>query len=187
MTTIVTREPTATPAAAETFPGRFPLDFVPIQGWLGEGRQFNATRKVTKRGPDYGKLRYHAGCDLLAPVGTRIFAVQDGKVLGKMLYFYEGTYVLEVAHTDFMIRYGEIESVALGIVADAAVKQGQHIANVGRLQGSGRSMLHLEMYDPQTGPVRQVSLSSSRYMRSAVPRNPTPYLNAWAARRSPRA
>ena len=40
-------------------------------------------------------VRKHAGCDLIAPVGTKVYAVADGKITknGQMLHFemYQGT------------------------------------------------------------------------------------------------
>ena len=60
----------------------FPLAKVPELSFKTAGRKFGAPR-------DGGK-RKHAGCDLIAPLGTEIFAVEDGVVIQDSLPFYTG-------------------------------------------------------------------------------------------------
>lgn len=63
----------------------FPLPFVPRQSYKTGGRRFGANR-------DNGR-RKHAGCDLIAPVGTPILAIADGVVMeAAEREFYRGTY-----------------------------------------------------------------------------------------------
>src|SRR5262245_65521640 len=57
----------------------FPLPFVPHENWCGERRAhryFGAPRPVGAPRP----TRLHAGCDLIAPEGTEVFAVDSGEV-----------------------------------------------------------------------------------------------------------
>jgi murein DD-endopeptidase MepM/ murein hydrolase activator NlpD len=122
-------------------PFLFPLEKRPAasykKGGPGAGSKwFGALR-------DNGK-RNHAGCDLMAPPGTPIFAVRDGKVIQNIYKFYDHVYALEVDHGDFVVRYGEISKAAEGIAEGVEVKQGQLIAYVGRLKKA--SMLHFEMF-----------------------------------------
>jgi hypothetical protein len=136
------------------------------------GRRFSAQRP--------GRL--HAGCDLIAPKGTRILAMADGEVRRGPAYFYEGTYSLEVVHYPgtpdaVVVRYGEIgPKVPQGIGPGKKLKQGDLIAEVGRLN-SGSSMLHLEMFSKgaDTGTLTQ---SRPPYQRRADLIDPTDILDA---------
>ncbi|HRJ53969.1 MAG TPA: M23 family metallopeptidase [Candidatus Thiothrix moscowensis] len=100
-----------------------------------------------KFGADRNEGRKHAGCDLIAPPGTKIFAMADGVVIRGPYCFYDGTYALEVESKDgVIIRYCEIScDLPAGVEQGKQVIRGQFIARVGQLN-SGRSMLHLEMY-----------------------------------------
>ncbi len=132
------------------------------------GRCFGAYRSDGKR--------KHAGCDLIAPVGTAVRAVEDGTVKA-FYYFYHDTYALEVDHGIFTVRYGEVaRSLPSGIRVGAEVMKGQHIANIGRLSG-GSHMLHFEMYDNSaTGPL--TNRRNPPYQRRSDLMDPTPYLDA---------
>ena len=127
----------------------FPLRARPTLSYKSGGREFRANRS--------GGTRKHAACDLIAPKGTEILAMEDGQVIQSPYFFYEGTYALEIKHVSGMVvRYGEIsQTVPAGITAGAKVSQGQVIARVGQLT-SGNSMLHLEIYQgTKTGPLTQ--------------------------------
>jgi murein DD-endopeptidase MepM/ murein hydrolase activator NlpD len=114
----------------------FPLPFVPRLSYHTGGRRFGARR-------DGGRM--HAACDLIAPEGTEIFAVDSGVVIGGPYEFYHGTFAIEVRHPRFIVRYCEIRGAASGIRVGSNVLQGQVIAYVGRMYVD--SMLHFEMYD----------------------------------------
>jgi SH3-like domain-containing protein len=115
---------------------------------------------------------------LIAPTGTEILAMADGKVIQGPYGFYSGTYALEVEHANGMVvRYGEIGlRVPAGIKAGTRVSRGQVIAYVGQLE-SGSHMLHLEMYDGSgEGPLTERGNNS--YSRRSDLVDPTPYLDA---------
>ncbi|HWF47932.1 MAG TPA: M23 family metallopeptidase [Bryobacteraceae bacterium] len=121
----------------------FPLRTRPTADYHTGGRRFGATR-------DGG--RKHGGCDLIAPNGTEILAVDDGTVINGPYAFYHGTYALEVRHTYLVVRYGEISRVATGILVGSRVTRGQVIAYIGRMNVD--SMLHIEMYSGfDSGPL----------------------------------
>jgi murein DD-endopeptidase MepM/ murein hydrolase activator NlpD len=146
----------------------FPLNARPSKSYHKDGRQFGARRS--------GGTRKHAGCDLDAPVGTPVRAVEDGVVIG-FDYFYHDTWYIVVDHVIFTVRYGEISRrLPPGVKVGAEVKKGQHIGSIGRLSG-GSHMLHFEMYDnTATGPL--TNRKNPPYQRRADLIDPTPYLDA---------
>jgi peptidoglycan hydrolase-like protein with peptidoglycan-binding domain len=144
---------------------KFPLDIKYQDKEYKTGiRAFGSSR-------DDGK-RAHAGCDLYAPAGEKIYAVADGEI--KAYHdFYMQTYVVVVDHKDFIIRYGEVQppndhdygdnpsnelrkGLAHGVFVGCKIRKGQHIAYVGQLRQKNKetgifekykkTMLHLEMY-----------------------------------------
>ena len=124
----------------------------------------------------------HAGCDLIAPVGTPIYAVADG-IFVKYYEFYNQTYAIEINHGSFTVRYGEVQppyeeandkwgnnappqkqckGISNEIRKDGShVKRGQLIGWVGQLRTkakkgmkNGSHMLHFEMYaNTKNGPL----------------------------------
>ena len=121
----------------------------------------------------------HAGCDLIAPVGTPIYAVADGFINDYSL-FYNQTFAIEVDHGNFMVRYGEVQhpyrtaikwkdppsedqckGMPREIQKDSPVTRGQLIGWVGQLRAkakggmkNGSHMLHFEMYaNTKEGPL----------------------------------
>ncbi len=152
-------------------PMRFPLDAkYNDKGYVSGERAFGSSR-------NHGK-RAHAGCDLYAPVGEKIFAVDDG-VITKYRDFYGQTFALEIDHGTYIVRYGEVqppnaynaykndpppEKDCNGLPSDLKetdpVTKGQHIAFVGQLRldkdkngklhNYPRSMLHFELYKKES-------------------------------------
>lgn len=148
----------------------FPLPFVPIQSYKLGGRRFGADRQ---------KGRKHAGCDLIAPLGTPIFAMEDGYVAewtGRE--FYHGTYSIVLQHNGFVARYCEIKGVAPGIGTGTRVKAGDVIAFVGKMHVD--SMLHLEIYKNPYGSGGLTNRKNPPYQRRADLQNPTRLLDRLA-------
>jgi murein DD-endopeptidase MepM/ murein hydrolase activator NlpD len=156
----------------------FPLKFIPKKDWHKEGRQFGASRQ-------HGH-RKHAGCDLIAPVGTPVYAVADGKV-ALFRFFYDNTWYIHIEHEDFEVRYGEVKAqMAPGISVGSAVKKGDHIGWVGFLKdyskksGRTQSMLHLEMFAGTVrGPLRNEKDPRGFQRRSDLI-DPTKHVDQWA-------
>ncbi len=156
---------------------RFPLGFIPKLGFHkgSGGRYFGAPRD--------GGERSHAGCDLIADRGTPIYAVAGGIPL-YVRGFYQGTYELLVWHQPVFVRYGEIEKeLPPGVVIGETIREGQHIATVGKL-----GMLHFEMYrggapGELTRPwnTKYDYVSGKKYKRRRDLMDPTPFLEQWAA------
>jgi murein DD-endopeptidase MepM/ murein hydrolase activator NlpD len=146
----------------------FPLDFVPKHDYHTGGRRFGASRSEG--------TRKHAGCDLIAPEGTKIYAVHDGTIVRGPYHFYHGTHAIEVDHGDFTVRYCEIKKVAQGLRVGSQIAAGQVIAYVGKMYHS--SMLHFEIYSGvASGALTQPN--NSPYRRRSDLKDPTPYLDLW--------
>lgn len=113
--------------------------------WLQpvEGRQTaNPTGGARYFGASRANGRAHAAIDFIAPNGTLVYAMTDGKVIRTSLFF-QNTSAVEVQNTDGTIaRYCEIApAVSVGTVVHRGDVIGKIITNNG-----GTSMLHLEMY-----------------------------------------
>jgi murein DD-endopeptidase MepM/ murein hydrolase activator NlpD len=146
----------------------FPLHFRPKESYHDAPRSFGARR-------DHG-TRKHAGCDLYAPVNTAIIAVEDGLILSAGP-FYDGTWSIVVDHTEFVVRYGEVQAnLPKGVAAGQKVSRGQIIAKVGRLKHITQSMLHFEMFGgDEDGAL--TDRSNKPYMRRSDLLDPTSYLD----------
>lgn len=154
----------------------FPLAKIPNQGYhysKWHRGWFGATRDKTDR--------IHAACDLMAPQGTPIYAVEPGIILN-IAKFYLGTDEITIKHPNFVVRYGEIAKgkIPENIKIGNTVKAGQHIAWVGRL-----NMLHFEMYQgdsagylSQTWNKKNYNyVTPGNYQRRPDLIDPTPYLD----------
>lgn len=154
---------------------RFPLSKRPEKIANKESYQFGARAFGSGRNKVNGiPTRYHAGCDIYAPVGEKVLAVDDG-VIKRYVNFYWQTYALEIVHKNFIIRYGEVQppkgaysslappdAISKGLPGNLKVgdkvKRGQHIAYIGQLRrlvkvnevysrvNYQNSMLHFEMF-----------------------------------------
>lgn len=146
----------------------FPLPFVPKQSYKRGGLRFGADRGRRK----------HAGCDLIAPKGTPVFAVSNGIVVNPPRAFYHGCWAMAINHYGYVVRYCEFmeptdaekEQLKLG----SNVTSGQLIARVGKMIKD--SMLHFEVYaGTLAGPL--TNRQNKPYERRADLLNPTPLLD----------
>lgn len=129
----------------------FPLPFRPRPDYHPSGahaRYFGAARPNGRR---------HAGCDLIAPRGTPVFAIDDETVEEYVVAFYHGTSAVAVQHGAFLVRYCEVSPQSIASLRPGAqVKAGQQIASVGGMLHS--SMLHFELYSgTKKGPLTMMS------------------------------
>lgn len=118
----------------------------PIEGWHGRDFRHGAIAFGAPRRAKHGH-RAHAGIDILAPFGTKLYAMADGFIRQPPYYFYEGTNAIEVVFPGVGVaRYGEVKThQEPRLRGGQAVKAGELIGHVGRLN-SGASMLHFELY-----------------------------------------
>jgi murein DD-endopeptidase MepM/ murein hydrolase activator NlpD len=128
--------------------------------------------------PRDGGARSHAGCDLYAPAGIEILAIEAGTVTRGCCAFYDVVFALEVTSASgLVIRYGEIAAAAPGIRLGSQVVEGQVIAHVGKMETVAQAMLHLEMFaGTAQGPL--TDRENPPFMRRADLQNPTAFLDA---------
>jgi len=165
-----------TTTALGTIPGySFPFDFIPKPTWHTGEPAFGSRRA--------GGNRKHAGCDLIAPQGTSVYAVADGVVARgpydfKVVGDPKQVQALDIRHGDLLVRYCEIKPASF----TGTIKKGQKLAEVGLIKfpKSEREMLHIEIYtDPESpAPVRD-DYNAPFYRRCDL-KDPTPYLDVWA-------
>ena len=104
----------------------------------GTGRRFGASRS--------NGARAHAGIDyyVRGGNGTPVYAMQSGKVVEYIPYFYAGTSAVAVQHADGSVaRYTEIST---SLRVGNKVTKGQQIGKIKANTLDGGTMLHLELY-----------------------------------------
>lgn len=170
---------------------RFPLAHVPAESWLTPPRSFGAAR-------DGG--RWHGAIDLYCPIGTPVYAIQDGLV-GPVCGYPPSTphpynfvryredfpwaQALEVTSHDGsgIWRYCELKFIPEMKVGHA-VKEGDLLGHVADL-GLGYQMLHLEAYSKATTGALTIS-GFNKYGRRADLVDPTAIVSRlaeeWAAK-----
>ncbi|MEA4925858.1 MAG: M23 family metallopeptidase [Syntrophomonadaceae bacterium] len=115
----------------------------------GGARYFGASRS---------NGRVHAAIDFIAPGGTPVYAMTDGKV-ARISIFFQNTSAVEVQNTDGTVaRYCEI---APAVSVGTTVHRGDVIGKI-MTNYAGTAMLHLEMYmGTSSGSLSQGSNSSN--------------------------
>ena len=147
----------------------FPLHVRPKESYKEPPRSFGSSR-------DHG-ARKHAGCDLYAPAGTEVLAVEDGTVLRGPYLFYDVVHALEVQHPSGIVRCGEVSHAAERIATGVTVKAGQVLGYVGKMQTVAQSMLHLEMFaGAEQGPL--TNRNHPPFMRRGDLVDPTAFLDS---------
>jgi len=129
--------------------------------------------------PRDGGRRKHAGCDIYAPIGTEVLAVEDGVVIQPVYFFYLGTYALEIKHdSGIVVRYGEIKRETPKVwKAGDRVSAGEVIGYVGQLQGLPMAMLHFELYSGAASG-QLTTREAGGFQRRSDLLDPTSFLDA---------
>ncbi len=155
------------PSAASDHNFSFPLAYQPNPPWNTGYRYFGAPRPQGRK---------HAGCDLLGPPGTPIYAIADG-MLVRGPYNFTGprnnlplTDAVEIRHGGLLIRYSEIKPGSY--VGGKNPKKGQLIAQIGDCK-----MLHFEIYSD--GASTASLTGGGVYRRRSDVTDPAPYLDIW--------
>lgn len=154
----------------------FPLVQKPTHPYDSGMRKFGARRSQGRR--------LHAANDLYRKVNDAVVAVQNGKIIRPLYYFYLGTYAIEVKHdSGLVVRYGEISSKSpagssLGL--GSIVKTKDIVGFIGRLNtGCCNPMLHFELYSGEGTGLLTDSNSPGKFKRRWDLLDPTNYLKDW--------
>jgi murein DD-endopeptidase MepM/ murein hydrolase activator NlpD len=174
--------------------GTFPLRSIPSVPW----RHLKKSRDTYFGAPRAAPFPPHGACDLIAPAGAEVLAVDDGTIIRGPYRFVRytseqpkcdtTTFAIDVQHTSFIARYCEIASnLPAGIAKGSQVKEGDVIAYVGAQCGG--SMLHFEMFKDvnrleiltdKSHKTKYLYVPQADYERRSDLLDPTPYLDAWA-------
>jgi len=99
----------------------------------------------------------HTGVDLYTPVGTKVYAVEEGVIVGVELFtgkdagspWYNETEAILVSGKSGVVLYGEVE-IQEDLEVGQKVLAGQLLGTVQAVlkedKGNGCSMLHFELY-----------------------------------------
>lgn len=90
--------------------------------------------------------RAHQGIDIMAPAGTRVLAVADGRIVRFFDSERGGVTIYQFDRTErFVYYYAHLQSRALGLAEDDQVRQGQVIGYVGMSGNAPVPHLHFEI------------------------------------------
>jgi murein DD-endopeptidase MepM/ murein hydrolase activator NlpD len=146
-----------------------PLRFSRVSSFFG--RRFHPIRRVMRR---------HYGVDYVAPRGTPVEAVSDGRVVSAG---WSGGYgrLVAVRHAEgYETRYGHLSRFARGVRSGATVRQGQVVGYVGSTGLSTGPHLHYEvrkfgsavnplrLNPPRRSPVKQAFLPDFGQLRDSL-------------------
>jgi murein DD-endopeptidase MepM/ murein hydrolase activator NlpD len=146
-----------------------PLRFSRVSSFFG--RRFH---------PILRRTRQHSGIDYVAPKGTPVEAVSDGRVVSAG---WSGGYgrLVVVRHAEgYETRYGHLSGFARGIRSGASVKQGQLVGYVGSTGLSTGPHLHYEvrkfgsavnplrLNPPRRSPVKKEFLAQFQRTRDSL-------------------
>ena len=121
--------------------------------------------------------RLHAGSDLYSPVGTEVYATDEGTVRKVSPKFYRNVGAIEITHKTWIGRYCEITPIKSLKVGDK-VEAGQLIGHVAKIEGLNISMLHFEMYDNHLDESPLTVVGSTKFNRRKDLLNPETFLDA---------
>lgn len=99
------------------------------------------------------RLKWHAGTDYAAPIGTPVRAVADGRVVKAARNWVAGNYVV-IRHDDGTeSKYLHLHERAAPVVEGARIRQGEVIGLVGKSGRVTGPHLHFELRDAEGRPL----------------------------------
>ena len=116
-----------------------------------------------------GKERHHEALDIMAPTGTKVFAVADGKLVKLFNSKPGGLTVYQFDPSDkYVYYYAHLDRYAEGLKEGAPVKRGELIGYVGATGNADPAAPHLHF--------AVVELTPERQWWKGTPLNPYPLL-----------
>lgn len=143
--------PTETPALPSVAPGDAPAGklMVPVDGV--KFSQLTDTYDAPR-----GTERHHEALDIMAPKGTRVFAVADGKVAKLFTSVPGGLTVYQFEPTEkYAYYYAHLDKYADGIKEGMQLKRGDLVGYVGVTGNSDPKAPHLHFAVVQLTPEKQ--------------------------------
>ena len=101
------------------------------------------SRYGTRISPITGKVHFHNGIDLAAPLGSLVFAARDGKVIEKKTDSVLGNYLILAHAGGYETVYGHLDSFSVEL--NQNVRSGMMIGRVGTTGNSTGPHLHFEV------------------------------------------
>ena len=131
-----------------------------------------------------GGRRLHAANDLYRPKDEPVVAINSGRVLRSLYYFYMDTFAIEVQHASGrIVRYGEITAEKPGgriLSVGEKIKQRDIVGFVGKVNsGCCHPMLHFELFSGLGSGSLSVRKRANKFMRRWDLLDPTPFLKRW--------
>ena len=120
--------------------------------------------------------RLHAGADIYAPIGTEVYACEDGIIRHISPKFYKNVGAIEITHKTCICRYCELTPLST-IKEGQQISQGQLIGYVAKIDGIENSMLHFELYDNQDDKMPLTIVPNPPYNRRKDLLDPEEYLD----------
>jgi len=100
--------------------------------------------------------RPHEAVDIMAPRGTPVYAVEDGKVAKLFLSVPGGKTIYQFDNTQtFAYYYAHLDRYAAGLTEGSSVKRGDVIGYVGNTGNASGGAPHLHFAIFRLGPERQ--------------------------------
>ena len=153
----------ASAAAATAPPSEPPALLLPVQGIIA-----SELRDTFGDGRDGGQ-RGHEAIDILAPTGTPVLAVDDGRIVKLFLSQPGGITVYQFDPTgQFAYYYAHLDRYADGLAEGQTVRRGSVIGYVGTTGNARPDAPHLHFAIFRLGPEKQ--------WWKGEPVNPFPYL-----------
>ncbi len=108
----------------------------PVRGVVSSGYGF-------RHDPFNGKIRFHRGIDIAAPIGTYVHAAMDGRVIAAGHDSVLGNYILIKHPAGFSTLYGHLSRILA--VRGRTVRKGEIIGRVGQTGRATGPHLHFEI------------------------------------------
>ena len=149
-------------------------DVLPSLGFFGDASELIVPVRGVQRdalvdtwGAARAQGRTHQGIDIMAPMGTPVLAVRDGRIMRFFDSVRGGVtiYQFDLAQ-NYVFYYAHLSARAPGLTEGAQVRQGQVIAYVGQTGNATTPHLHFE--------IERLGADKKWYHAEAV--NPYPYL-----------